>query len=208
MRWSSAQRRRTSNTEPIYAPFFSYRWTDSCRFLVWCWCFYDARNISTARPRPGKGTYRETPTSYRTIRVDDSPSFTEKPGRKTRQRSCCCTGFLPHPGCSSLSSPSFPIAITLSRRIIRLRAQRLARPEKVRVHVRSHRRNHESLHGSSWLPRYALTCRITAAPWVFAWSWFIRSESRRSSFRTPLRTMKVSERFGKHAGPFGRSLLQ
>src|SRR5258708_22752587 len=47
----------------------------------------------------------------------DSPSFTERAGRKRRQRFCCCTGFLPHPGCSSPCSLGFPITITLSRPI-------------------------------------------------------------------------------------------
>jgi pimeloyl-ACP methyl ester carboxylesterase len=35
------------------------------------------------------------------------------------------------------------------------------------------------------LSRYTLTCRIMAAPLVFAWRWPIRSASRRSLFRTP-----------------------
>src|SRR6266581_4730806 len=48
-----------------------------------------------------------------------SPSFTERPARKTRRRYSCCTGFLRHRGCSSLSLPDFPIAFTLSRPITR-----------------------------------------------------------------------------------------
>src|ERR1700683_4657384 len=36
-------------------------------------------------------------------------------------------------------------------RLSRLRAQRLARPQEIRVHVRSHRRGHESLHGNARL---------------------------------------------------------
>src|SRR6266404_90369 len=48
----------------------------------------------------------------------DSPSFTEKPVRKTRRRFFCCTDFRLPRGCSILSSPSFPITTTLSRRII------------------------------------------------------------------------------------------
>src|SRR5882724_11007861 len=47
-----------------------------------------------------------------------SPSFTEKPVRKTRRRFYCRTDFRLPRGCSILSSPSFPITTTLSRRII------------------------------------------------------------------------------------------
>ena len=55
------------------------------------------------------------PARYRQM---DSPSFTEKPVRKTRRRFSCCTDFRLPRGCSILSSPSFPIATTLSRRTI------------------------------------------------------------------------------------------
>src|SRR5260370_37526162 len=62
MRWSSAQRHRTSNAEPIYAPFFLVPLDPILAgFSCGAGGFYDARNISTARPRPGTGTYRETP---------------------------------------------------------------------------------------------------------------------------------------------------
>src|SRR3989441_1761979 len=47
------------------------------------------------------------------------------------------------------------------------------------------------------------TCRITAAPWVFAWPWPIRIESRVSLSRMQWRTTKAWARFGRRVGPFG-----
>src|SRR6266436_6347520 len=47
----------------------------------------------------------------------DSPFFTEKPGRKTHRRFSYCTDSRLLRGCSSPSSPSFLITITLSRPI-------------------------------------------------------------------------------------------
>jgi hypothetical protein len=62
MRWSSAQRYRTSNAELIYAPFFLVSLAPIlARFSYGAGGFYDARNISTAGPRPSKGPSRETP---------------------------------------------------------------------------------------------------------------------------------------------------
>ena len=46
-----------------------------------------------------------------------SPSSIGKPDRRTPRRFCCCTDFRLRRGCSSRSSPGFPIAITLSRPI-------------------------------------------------------------------------------------------
>jgi pimeloyl-ACP methyl ester carboxylesterase len=48
-----------------------------------------------------------------------SPSFTERPARKTRPPCSCCMAYPLRRGCSSPCSPGFPIAITSSRRIIR-----------------------------------------------------------------------------------------
>src|SRR5207248_10455904 len=53
-RSSFGPRRRTSNTEVDYAPFLA-------GFSCGADDFHDARNISTAGPRPAKGTSRETP---------------------------------------------------------------------------------------------------------------------------------------------------
>ena len=42
-------------------------------------------------------------------------------------------------------------------------------PKTIRVHLRSHRGNHESLHRGAWsLPLHASICRITVAPSAFA----------------------------------------
>jgi hypothetical protein len=83
--------------------------------LVWC-CFSDARNISTAGPRPGKGKYRETSDllshGYRKMGF---PFFTESSVRKTGEHFYCCTDSRHPRGCSSLSSLGFPIANTSSR---------------------------------------------------------------------------------------------
>jgi pimeloyl-ACP methyl ester carboxylesterase len=59
------------------------------------------------------------PTFYRTIQIDGLSFSTGRPARKTRRRFSCCTDFPLRRECSSLSSPGFPIAITLSRPITR-----------------------------------------------------------------------------------------
>jgi hypothetical protein len=52
----------------------------------------------------------------------------------------------------------------------RFRTQRLAGPEKIRVYLRSLRRDYESLHGSAWTAElHTLYAGFTAGPWVFAW---------------------------------------
>jgi len=69
-------------------------------------------------------------------------------------------------GCSSRSSPGFPIAITGRARLPGLRAQRLAGPEDICLHVRHYAEiiNHFAERSGSRATR--CTCRITAAPWV------------------------------------------
>src|SRR6266852_2250671 len=134
MRWSSAQRYRTSNAETNYAPFllcplgpilagFSYGAGGFC----------DARSISAARPCAGKGTPPETLdclshdtgrwTLYllqgsRSERRADTPSSARASVFLADVRSSI------HPPFRSLSPyrPGLP----------RLRPQRLARPEKIR----------------------------------------------------------------------------
>src|SRR6266536_2964946 len=133
-----------------------------------------------------------------------SPFFTERPARKTRRRFSCCTAFPLHRGCSSRSSPGFPIAITLSRPITRASDTATGR---TRRHSRI--RSITTPRSCSTSPRRSgsratrCTCRITAAPWVFAWPWPIRTGSRRSSSRTPWRTTKAWGRIGSRGGPFG-----
>jgi pimeloyl-ACP methyl ester carboxylesterase len=60
-------------------------------------------------------------------------------GRAERcaRRFSCCTDFPPHRGCSSLSSPGFPITITWSRPITRASDTATGRTRKIRVYVRS-----------------------------------------------------------------------
>src|SRR5713226_7674226 len=61
--WSGLQR-RTSNAETNYAPFLLVPLAPILEeFSFGAGGFYDARNVSTAGPRPGKGTSRETPDS-------------------------------------------------------------------------------------------------------------------------------------------------
>src|SRR5467141_4829561 len=64
MRWSSAQPSRISNRDARYAPFLFVPLAPIVAGLSdGASAFYDARNISTAGPGPGKGTFRETPDS-------------------------------------------------------------------------------------------------------------------------------------------------
>jgi hypothetical protein len=68
----------------------------------------------------GKGTCYEVPDflSHRGGKRALHLS-TERPARETGRRFSCYTDSPLHRGCSSLSSPGFPVAITLSRLIIR-----------------------------------------------------------------------------------------
>ena len=105
--------------------FSSSRW--SCCLRVCCVALVLAQR---------KEPLMEHPTFYRTIQIDGlSIFYREKRARKTRRRFFYCTDFRLHRGCSSRSSHGFPIVTTLSPRLPRLRTQRLARPEKVRVYV-------------------------------------------------------------------------
>src|SRR5467141_4138246 len=62
MRWSSAQRYRISDAELNYAPFLLVPLAPILAgFSHGAGGFFDARNISTAGLRPGKGTTREIP---------------------------------------------------------------------------------------------------------------------------------------------------
>ena len=100
--------------------------------------------------------------------------------------------------------PAFRSLSPCRARLPRLRTQRLAGPEEIRLHVRSLRRGHESLHRSARaLALHALHAGLRRPGRVFAWPWPIRSGSRRSSSRTPWRTTKASGRIGSRGGPFG-----
>src|SRR5258708_1054053 len=115
--------------------------------------FSDARNISAASPCAGKGTPPETLDCL----SEDTGRWTlhllqrSRSERRADASSAARTSIFLADVRSSLR-PAFRSLPPYRAGLSRLRAQRLARPEKVRVHVRSHRRNHESLHGSSWAP--------------------------------------------------------
>jgi len=71
-----------------------------------------ATPIPSPTQNRGKERQVEHPTFIAQRRSMDSASSTERPARKTRRHFCFCTDFLLLRGCSSLSSPDFPIAIT------------------------------------------------------------------------------------------------
>src|SRR5258705_13994057 len=136
---------------PIYAPFFLVPLDPILAgFSCGAGGFYDARNISTARPRPGKGTYRETPDllSHDTGRWTLHLLQRSRAERRANALAVARASFL-IPDVRASLHPAFRSLSPCRAGLSRLRAQRLARPEKVHVHVRSHRRNHELLHGTS-----------------------------------------------------------
>src|SRR4029077_11252672 len=113
--------------------------------------FCDAHNISTAGPRPGKGTTREKPDFL----SHDTGRWTRhllQRGRAER----CANAFTVARASFLIADVRAPVlsafrSLSPSRtRLPRFRTQRLAGREKIRLHVRSHRRNHESLRRSSW----------------------------------------------------------
>src|SRR5437899_295364 len=100
-----------------------------------------------------------------------SPSFTERPARKTRRRFSCCTDFPLHRGCSSLSSPQ------LSDRY------HLVAPDDAGFghsdwpdpRTFAYTFDHYAEIMSHFTETFGLSRRITAAPWVFAWPGPIRT---------------------------------
>src|SRR6266481_1949894 len=112
--------------------------------------FYDARNISTAGPRPGKGTAR----GALNLLSQDTDRWTLhflQRGRAERRANAFAVArasFL-IPDVRSSLHPAFRSLSPGSARLSGLWPQRLAGPEKIRVHIRSHSRNHESLHRSA-----------------------------------------------------------
>src|SRR6266481_8479621 len=133
--------------------------------------FYDARNISTAGPRPGKGTARGA-LNLLSQHTDRWTVHLLQRGRAERRANAFAVArasFL-IPDVRSSLHPAFRSLSPGSARLSGLWPQRLAGPEKIRVHIRSHSRNHESLHRSAGtLAVHALHARLRRA-WVFAWS--------------------------------------
>ena len=133
-----------------------------------------------------------------------SPSFIEKRARKTRRHSPPARTSLFIANVRAALRPAFRSISPHRAGLSGIRTQRLAGSEKIRLHLRSHCRNHESLHRSDSDSRAThFTCRIMAARLVFAWRWSIRNALKRSLSRTPLRTMKVWARIGKRGASFG-----
>src|SRR5438876_1211691 len=152
MRWSSAQPSRISNAEVNYAPFLLVPLAQILAgFSYGAGGFYDARDISTAGPRPAKGTFRETPDflSHDTGRWTLHLLQRDRAERRTDASPATRASFLIPDVRTPILSPVRSLS-PYRARLPRLWPQRLARPENICVHVRSHRRNHESLHRSSW----------------------------------------------------------
>jgi len=98
-------------------------------------------------------------------RLTASPFFYGRPARKTRPRCCCCTGCrLPRHVRPAVRAARRSAINLVARDYPGFGHRRLARPQKIRVHVRSYRRDHESFHRSAGPHAlHAVTCRITAA---------------------------------------------
>src|SRR6202521_4699231 len=150
MRWSSAQPYRISNAEVNYAPFRLVPLAPILAGFSHCARdFYDARNISTAGPRPGKGTSREPPDflSHDTGRWTLHLLQRGRVERRADAFAVARASFL----IPDVRGPVFTAFRSLSpsrARLSRIRTQRLAGSEKIPLYFRPLRRHHESFHRS------------------------------------------------------------
>src|SRR6202795_2579291 len=147
MRWSSAQPYRISNAEVNHASFLLVPLVPILAgFSYGARGFYDARNFSTAGPRPGKGTSRETPDflSHDTGRWSLHLLQRGRAERRANAFAVARASFL-IPDVRAPVLSAFRSLSPGSARLSGLWPQRLAGPENIRVHVRSLRRDHESL---------------------------------------------------------------
>src|SRR5580658_7245703 len=112
--------------------------------------FRAARSISIAGPRPRKGTSRGTPDllSHDTDRRALHLLQRGRPERRAHASPAARAALFIADVRTSLR-PAFRSLSPCRARLPRLRTQRLAGPEQIRVHLRSHRGNHESLHRSA-----------------------------------------------------------
>src|SRR5689334_3521420 len=96
----------------------------------------------------GKERTMEHPTFYRTIQVDGLSIFYREAGPKDAPALLLLHGL---PSSSAMFEPLFSRLSDRYHLVAPdgLRTQRLAGPEDISVHVRSHRRNDESLHRSA-----------------------------------------------------------
>jgi hypothetical protein len=146
------------------------------------------------------------PTFIARYRSMGSRFSTERPARKTRRRFSCCTDFPLHRECSSRSSPGFPIAIIWSRPITLASDTATGRIRKIRVHLRSLRRDHESFHRSARaLALHALHAGLRRPRRFSHGVGASGSDSRLSSFRMPWRTTKAWGELEDAARLLGRS---
>ena len=159
--------------------FTSSRWTRCFKFsriaLILSAMLASSQVFSQAQSEPqqtpqGKEHPVEHPTVYRTTQIDGLSIFYREAGPKDAP--------------TILLSPRSPFILAHVRpslcaarrslsprrpRLPWLRTQRLARPEKICLHLRSHRRGHESFHRSARSHQATRsTCRTTAAPSAFA----------------------------------------
>ena len=90
------------------------------------------------------------PTFHRSIQIDGLPIFFGEAGPKDGPALLlCCTDFGLRREWLSHFSPAVRSLSPGRARLPRLRSQRLAGPENIRVYVRPLRRDHESLHRNS-----------------------------------------------------------
>src|SRR5258706_12778618 len=110
----------------------------------------DARIIAIAGPRPRKGTSRGIPDflSHDTDRWALHLLQRGRPQRRADASPAARTSLFIADVRASLR-PAFRSLSPCRTRLPGLRTQRLAGPEKIRVYVRSLRRDHESLHRSA-----------------------------------------------------------
>src|ERR1700676_1240931 len=141
MRWSSAQPYKISNAERNYAPFWL---VPLARILASFSCgadgFYGARSISTAGLRPRKGTSPETPDFL----SHDTGRWTLHLLQGSRSDRCADAASVARTPVfvADVRAPALSAFRSLSpyrARLPRLRTQRLARSETIRIHVRAHR---------------------------------------------------------------------
>ena len=142
------------------------------------------------------------PTFYRTTQVDGLSIFYREAGPKDAPTLLLLHGL---PSSSRMfraaALSAFRSLSPGSARLSGLWPQRLAGRENIRVHVRSLRRDHQSLLRSGRAIRiHAPHAGLRWPLWVFAWPWPIRIESRVSSSRMLWRTTRAWARTGRRVG--------
>src|SRR5438477_6826696 len=129
--------------------------------------FCDAGIVSIARPIRRKGTSHGTPDflSHNTSRWALHLLQRGRPERRADASSAARTALVITNVRASLRSTCRPLSPCCAR-LPRVRTQRVAGPEKVRVYIQSLRRGHESLHRSARaLALYALHAGLWRPGW-------------------------------------------